>query len=63
MFGEGKPDNAWTLLRLYSVPVTVNSKFTLFAFFLKRGLGLLRSLLCQLVCGLALSMQGVGDIL
>lgn len=63
MFGEGKPDTAWTLLRLHSVPVTVSSKFTLFAFFVKRGLGLLRSFLCQLVCGLALSVQGVGEIL
>ena len=63
MCGEEKPDNAWTLLRLHSVPVTVSSKFTLFAFFAKRGLGLLRNFLCQLACGLALSVQGVGEAL
>ena len=49
IFGEGKPENAWTLLRLHSMPVTdswpVSSKFTLFAFFVKRRLGLLRDFL------------------
>ena len=67
IFGEGKPENAWTLLRLHSMPVTdswpVSSKFTLFAFFVKRRLGLLRDFLCRLVCGLALSVQGVGRTL
>ncbi|CAI9173689.1 unnamed protein product [Rangifer tarandus platyrhynchus] len=67
IFGEGKPENAWTLLRLHSMPVMdswpVSSKFTLFAFFVKSRLGLLCNFLCQLVCGLALSVQGVGGAL
>ena len=64
VFGEEKPENALTLLRLQSKPVTdswpVSSKFTLCAFFVKRHLGLLRDFLCRLVCGLALSVWGVG---